>query len=185
MNRTDLTAKLGVFNGLKIRQEKPGYSESYYNLMENLAGFTGRLLPSLGLCPESIRATAGENGAILMIEEGEAHYILKIGIWEGELFTSSVFYEKLANAGVSTPRMLHFDVTKRLIPYEFQVLEVLAGSDVDALPPSFRKQAGRLMGQTLRRVHAIAVEGFGAPLPTGRWSCGFMPVFFISCLLWI
>jgi aminoglycoside phosphotransferase (APT) family kinase protein len=95
---------------------------------------------------------------------------VRIGIWEGELYTSNVFYAKLADAGVPAPLVLAYDDTKRVIPFEYQVVEHLEGVDLRQVPEPLRHRAGQLVGEALGRAHAITIDGFGAPLAQGGWS---------------
>ncbi len=165
-----LTQKLHGLSRPNIRQEKPGYAPAYYDLMERLEEYAAALLRGIGIVPDQISGGPGETGAFLKATHGAAAVFIKIGIWDGELFTSNVFYEKLQATDIPTPQVLHFDASKRLIPYEFQVLEFLPGSDVSQLPARYHPRAGRLIGQALREVHRIEVDGFGSPSPTGDWS---------------
>jgi Ser/Thr protein kinase RdoA (MazF antagonist) len=153
-----------------IRREKPGYSDAYYALLEQLEHYAALLLSHLGLVPQHLSGGPGETGAVLRVQAGSTRVVIRINVWEGELYTSTVFFRKLEGTGVPTPEVLHFDASKCVLPYEYQVLEWLPGQDLSHLPPHLHRQAGYLMGQALRRMHRVPVEGFGAPLPAGGWS---------------
>jgi Ser/Thr protein kinase RdoA (MazF antagonist) len=56
------------------------------------------------------------------------------------------------------------------IPFMYEILEFVEGSDIDRLPPASRRGATVIVGETLAQMHEIAVDGFGSITAAGAWS---------------
>ena len=170
----ELRQSLRGLNRPHIRVEKPGYAEAYYDLAEQLAGSVAAVLDATNLLPRQVQGGPGETGAnvrlIFKDASPDASLMLRLNIWDGELFASNVFYERARAGGINTPRVVHFDASHRVVPYDFQIITMLPGQPLTHFPPSLHRRAGAQVGQALRHVHAVSVEGFGAPLTDGRWS---------------
>lgn len=152
-----------------VRATKPGYSEEYYALFDAAPEYLARVMPGLGVVPSEATARAGEEGLVALLSDGQRRAVVKIGAY-GNLLTTAAFYRLLRGTGVPVPRVFHFDDTRRLIPYEYLVMEALPGQEAGQLPADARRAAGFLAGQALRRVHEIEPGGFGYPLSGGGWS---------------
>ena len=111
----------------------------------------------------------GEIGAVfeMALDDGSA-LVLKVYPealhWkmQKEVLVTRLLDGKL---GVSTPRILLADDSKRLLALNFVVMRRLAGDSVISLEPSLdradTKAIYRQMGRALREMHAIALEAFG------------------------
>lgn len=152
-----------------VRAAKKGYAEEYYVLVDAAPEYLARVLPVLGFMPREATTVVGEEGLIARLSDGQRRVVLKISAY-GRLLTTVSFYRLLYGTGVPVPQVLHFDDTRRVIPYEYMVMEALPGQEAGHLSAGAQRAAGVLMGQALRRVREIEPGGFGYPLPGGGWS---------------
>lgn len=152
-----------------VRAAKKGYAEEYYALFDNAPEYLARVVPALGFVPREATAIIGEEGLVVQLSDGQRRAVVKI-IAYGVLLTTVAFYRLLRGTGVPVPQVLHFDDTRRVIPYEYMVMEALPGQEAGQLPAAAQHAAGVLTGQALCRAHEIEPGGFGYPLPGGGWS---------------
>jgi aminoglycoside phosphotransferase (APT) family kinase protein len=152
-----------------IRALKPGYAQEYYALFDGAAEYLARIVPALGFIPCEVTVRAGEEGLIACCVAAREQAVVKIAAYGG-LLTTTTFYQLAGSAGIPVPAVRLWDLSSRVIPYEYLVMDLLPGKEATVLPPPMRRQAGFLTGQTLRRLHAVPAGGFGAPLDGGRWS---------------
>ena len=153
-----------------IRKSKPGYSEGFYDIFEHLDEYANQVFNAVDIKPRRIKAMEGETGVILKVFDGKQNIIIKINPYDGDLYTSTYFYQKLENTGIPTPKILFFDDSKKVIPYDFQGMEYLDGVDIKGIPKKLHKRAGVLTGEVLQKIHKIKVDGFGWPLRRGGWG---------------
>jgi len=149
---------------------KAGRSPAYGDIVTHIDDYLARLLARLGIHPRAVAALESETTIAMRVWGVEGTYLVKINPWHGDLFVSEYFYGRLAARGLPVPRVLLYDNTATLIPYEAQVLTWLDGVDLRGVPPALHRQAGALVGHALRAVHEIPTAGFGTPHPDGAWS---------------
>lgn len=152
------------------RKSKPSYSKEFYDIFENLDEYSEKIFSATRIRPKKITLLEGETSVILKVFDGSNNIIVKIDPFPGNLFISNYFYQRLEETDVPVPKVFHFDDSCKIIPYDFQVLEFLDGTDLRKIPTKFYKQAGVLVGKALKKVHNIKTNGFGYPLTSDRWS---------------
>jgi aminoglycoside phosphotransferase (APT) family kinase protein len=154
-------------------QRKAGRSAAYADIAAHLPHYAARVVAQAGLHVQTARVLESETTVALRLEAVEGPVVLKISPHRDDLRVSTYFFERLTALGpqaVPAPRVLLFDPTCTTIPYEFQIMEWLDGSDARALPPELHHAAGRVVGQSLRCLHRLAADGFGRPRPEGGWT---------------
>jgi hypothetical protein len=165
-----MTSAFKDINKPTIRKSKPGYPEGYYDIFENLENYAPKVFKKTGINPKEIKVMEGETGVILKVFDGNNNIITKINPFPGDLFTSNYFFKKLENFDVPVPQVLYFDDSRSIIPYDFQVLDYIDGVDIRSIPEKFHHKAGFLVGEILRKIHQVKVDGFGWPLSEGGWG---------------
>lgn len=153
-----------------IRKIKVGYSEGYYDIFENLDEYVSKILETIKIKSKDTEVLEGETSVILKTRDKNKNLIIKINPFRNDLYTSNYFYKKLESRNIPIPRVLYFDDAYKIIPYDFQVLEFLDGINLGEIPSKYHREAGVLVGQTLREIHKVPVDGFGWPLPKGGWG---------------
>ena len=73
--------------------------------------------------------------------------------------------------GLPVPRIIFYDKTKKLIPYEFVIMSKLEGEDLDfvwnKLSKKEQMQIAEKMGEILGKIHSVKFNSFGLLLPKG------------------
>jgi Ser/Thr protein kinase RdoA (MazF antagonist) len=149
---------------------KAARSPSYGDIVAHLDDYLRRLLRCLDIRPCGACVLESETTVAVRVWGVEGTYLIKISPTRGDLFVSDYFYARLAEWGLSVPRVLLHDDTATLIPYEAQVLTWLDGVDLRGVPQALHRPAGTLVGRFLRTLHQIPADGFGTPYPIGGWS---------------
>jgi Ser/Thr protein kinase RdoA (MazF antagonist) len=156
-----------------LAQRKASRSPQYADIAAHLPQYVARVAAHVGLHVQEARVLESETNVTLRLEAAEGPVVLKISPWCEDLQVSTYFFEQLAALGahgVPVPRVLLFDATCTIIPYEIQMVEWLDGIDARALPGHLHHAAGRAVGESLRRIHHLAADGFGRPHPAGGWT---------------
>jgi aminoglycoside phosphotransferase (APT) family kinase protein len=155
---------------LALAQAKAGRSRDYRQIATHLALYVERVLAHLDIQPAGVTVLDGETNVTMRVDTAEARYVLKISPWPDDLSVSTYYYQRLEATGAPIPRVVAFDDSRTVIPYDVQVLAWIDGTDGRDLPPQFQEEAGRLMGRALRQIHGLNTDGVGSPLPAGGWS---------------
>ena len=97
-------------------------------------------------------------------------YILRVGLGleagSGFLFYLERWAAAAANAaGLPSPRVVFIDISRRHCPFDFQVIEFLAGRQLTEFDSEELKVQALLeqFSALLARLHGVAVQGFGWP----------------------
>jgi aminoglycoside phosphotransferase (APT) family kinase protein len=95
---------------------------------------------------------------IMRIADGEApDFALYLDAWAGE---------NLGPHGVPVPRVAVVDLTRSRAPFEFAIVQRAVGEGLSGVPAGERFRAVlRSLGRTVRRLHAVPVDGFGLVVP--------------------
>lgn len=93
------------------------------------------------------------SGVVYFKSEHEGHSVAAVA-WA---------YEKAAHVGVPAPEVLHLDLTREHWPNEFVLMTAVTGTDLEHHPLDGADlvQAIEGYGGLLRRLHGIAIKGFG------------------------
>lgn len=155
---------------LAMAQAKAGRSRDYQEIATHLALYVERVLAHLGIQPAGVTVLDSETNVTMRVDTPETRYVLKISPWPDDLYVSTYFYQRLEATGAPIPRVVAFDDSRTVIPYDVQVLAWIDGADGRDLPPGLQEEAGRLMGRALRQIHGLSTDGVGSPQPEGGWS---------------
>ncbi len=80
------------------------------------------------------------------------------------------WYAEAKKANVSTPRLITYDLSEKIVPYKYMISKY-----IDGRPPSWdsrelQYRAGIFTGKALRRLHKRCVNGFGSLNQDNKWS---------------
>lgn len=155
-----------------IRQQKPGRSDGYYEIGANLDTYLDLIAHELKLKIINASKLIGESSINLKLDTDTSSYILKIDPWVGVLKTSKVFFD-LVNQNVPnapTPKIIAYDDSKIVIPYEFILLNYIDHSKPELLENTHKFEAGRLLGEVFKDIHKVDVDGYGSPQGDNQWQ---------------
>lgn len=155
---------------LSIRKVKPNYSDARYDIFENLDDYASKIFELIKINPRNVDVLGGETSVIIKVKDKGGNIVIKINPFDNDLYASNYFYTKLEDTNIPIPKVLYFDDSHKIIPYDFQVLEFLNGADLRKIPHKYHKKAGFLISKILSEIHKIRVDGFGWPLPKGGWG---------------
>lgn len=102
----------------------------------------------------AFRITVGDRDLFFRAADGDDDYML----------AESCLMELAADAGVPAPRIFHTDVDGRTAPFRFQIMERCSGTSLADLQREDRldeRAIGEDLGRLLRRLHGVALDGFG------------------------
>ena len=119
---------------------------------------------------------------IVRVADGETpDFGLQLDAWAGD---------NLPARGVPVPRVTCLDLSRSRAPFEFAIVQRAEGTlfaDIARDGPSFPGLV-RSLGEIVKRLHTVAVEGFGliaSPNPPsaeiGRGSCSSWPHYLLRC----
>ncbi len=145
------------------------YSKEYYRIVRTLPRLIGTILAKEDMEGATTRLLeGGYSDVVLLAERGDRRRVIKIPIEEGSA-TNEVYWYSVVNAcGLAAPRLVAYDISKRSVPYVYEVLE-----HVNGRVPSSRGElydAGLFAGKQLRALHRIRTTGFGSMTMRG-WNC--------------
>lgn len=144
----------------------PNQTEGFYNLRENLGAYFLQIAEKYLLIPEKIKLIdGGINSVLIKFKNKHSSYLLKITA-NKDATSEIFFYRALSANNLPVPKIINFNLTEGLIPYQFFIMEEVEGvqsfqghtNDKTAI------SGGYLYAKELKKVHNIAVNGFGKPL---------------------
>jgi aminoglycoside phosphotransferase (APT) family kinase protein len=83
---------------------------------------------------------------------------------ETVMLTEKLVTDKVRSVGLPTNHILHVDLTRKLVPFDFQIQETLEGTDPEVNFPDSHSEYDRLsfeLGQYIARLSEVSLEGFG------------------------
>ena len=152
-----------------IERRKPGRAGLYYSLFQQLPELVDRVLQGHNIQGHQVRQLEGETNAVVEVASTTGKLIIKISPYD-DLATERYFYEALTRRELPAPKVVAADFSRHNVPFMYEILEYIEGSDVDHLIVAKHERAGNAVGRILRRLHGIEVPGFGHPMPDGSWS---------------
>ncbi len=104
---------------------------------------------------------------VLLATKGEIKRIIKISI-DDTLQNEVYWYKEAKKAKVDLPRLISYDLSKKYIPYKYCIMTYIDGK----LPNSkaLLYSAGVFVGNALRRLHKLHVNGFGSLDSNNNWT---------------
>ncbi|MBU0975368.1 MAG: aminoglycoside phosphotransferase family protein [Patescibacteria group bacterium] len=161
-------AQLFNLSNKKIRKIKPGFSENYYKIVENLDNYFTTIVDRLNVEVVYAKRLAGETNINIYFETiPEEKLILRISPWRNELLTSSIFFDLLVENKIPSPEVIKYDTTLEIVPFEYQIITFIEHdqtySDKDV------ERMGNVYGKVLRKIHLIKTRGFGQPKSKNAW----------------
>ncbi|MFT4307938.1 MAG: phosphotransferase family protein [Candidatus Woesearchaeota archaeon] len=113
--------------------------------------------------------TSGNMNLLFEVVTDRGTLVLKL-VREGyTLGKDLVVYSMLEERGVPVPRVLFVDRSKRIVSFEYYLMEKLPGRMLRFTPLSDSQREGlyRVLGSTLARIHSIRLPAFGWLLEEG------------------
>lgn len=151
-----------------VRKAKPGLSDSYYKVVENLNKYFVAIVNESNTKVVDARRLAGETNVNVYFEtEENEKFALRVSPWTGQLLTSSIFYNKLEENKIPSPREIKYDASLSVIPFEYQIITFVEHDEIDASQND--KKMGFAYGKILRKIHNIKTNGFGQPKVSNTW----------------
>ncbi|MCK5334291.1 MAG: aminoglycoside phosphotransferase family protein [Candidatus Aenigmarchaeota archaeon] len=85
---------------------------------------------------------------------------------------TEIFWRKKAHENnIPTPRAIFVDISRKKIPYMFEVLEFIEGTNLRFVSSEFKYVFAKLIGAKLKKLHCIQVNGFGNAYTEDHWNC--------------
>lgn len=145
------------------------YSDAWRQVLWRLGDHVTSIVRALNMRPREVNLIGETRDyvAVRISTPGE-HLVLKLAP-ESDL-SGEIFFYRTANAQqLPTPRVIHADVTRSLVPCMYALESYLGGMSAARIADAYMlRAAARQLGRTLRRMHRIGVPGFGRP-SAGRW----------------
>jgi aminoglycoside phosphotransferase (APT) family kinase protein len=151
-----------------LEQKRQSYFKEKYDRPE-LAGLVrracGELLGSPVLEVAPLRADG--NHIAFIVTHGERRYFFRADDGTGDddyMLAESRLMQLAAGQGVPVPEVYHTDVSRSRCPFRFQLMACCADPCLNVFNKSGllnQETVPRQLGQHLRRLHAIPLEGFG------------------------
>lgn len=139
-------------------------------MMRDYAAITDKIMSLNGLNGARLRLLKGGYvNIVLLAERGSTKRVIKISV-DDKLQNEVYWYPEAEKANVSTPKLIMYDLSRKVIPYKYMISSYIAGK-----PPSWdsrelQYRAGIFTGKALRRLHSRHVNGFGSLNHNNRWS---------------
>ncbi|MDD3647287.1 MAG: aminoglycoside phosphotransferase family protein [Candidatus Dojkabacteria bacterium] len=145
-----------------IRKTKPGFSEKYYKIIENLDEYFLAILLGLGVEAVTVKRLAGETNINIYFKTNlNEELVLRISPWNKELLTSSIFYDLLTKNKIPSPKVIKYDSTLKIIPFEYQIISYIKHDKFNSTYS--KQQMGKAYGKILKKMHRIKTPGYGKP----------------------
>lgn len=139
-------------------------------IMKDYTAITDKILSLNGLRGARLRPLKGGYvNIVLLATKGSTKRVIKISV-DDKLQSEVYWYAEAKKANVSTPRLVTYDLSKKIIPYKYMISSYIEGK-----PPSWdsrelQRHAGIFTGKALRRLHQRRVNGFGSLNQDNKWS---------------
>ncbi len=146
-----------------FRIENPGHSDAYYSILSNLEKLSKEILGRSEITASDLRLIKTDNDDVdLLIKTAEGKEFLA-RISADERLANEIFvYRNMWDNGIRAPKVLAYDISKRALPYIYEIIENLSGNPPTELSSKTFYSAGVAVGTILRNLHNIEVVGFGA-----------------------
>lgn len=120
----------------------------------------------LGVPAERVRVLPTNTGSLVCeVEHRGGSVVFKTSRGEDERMHAEAWTcDRLRACGVPVPRVLAVDVSRRLLPCAFLIMEKVPGEPLDEVLRARSSQTPSLLreaGEHLRRIHAVTLEGAG------------------------
>lgn len=148
-----------------------GYSEAWERVLSRLGDYVQTIARSLNLRPTEVVWFGQTNQHLLVRLSTAANYFVLRIAPETDLI-NEVFFGRLMNqAGLPAARLIHHDLRRTLVPFDYLLEGYVCGSSAAQLDPEAHQlyAVAHRTGQVLRQIHRIKVGGWGRPNAQGRW----------------
>ncbi len=153
-------------------RSKLGYTENYYRIMENLKDIFAEIVnkANIDLEDANLMETGYTNVSILVRDTNKQKYLMKISA-DDRLFAEIFWYKKVYENEINVPKIIISDYSKKEIPFMYEVLEFIEGIHTNnKVSLELQYKGAYLVGQELRQLHKIPVDGFGTIDTNGKWT---------------
>ncbi len=107
---------------------------------------------------------------ISVTDQTSKKYFVKI-CPDNSIMTEIFWREKAHKNNIPTPGTIFADTSRKKIPYMFEVLEFIEGTNLRFTSSVFEYVFAKLIGAKLKKLHCIQVNGFGNACNEGQWNC--------------
>jgi aminoglycoside phosphotransferase (APT) family kinase protein len=143
--------------------------EEISSILENLDEYIKAIFSDLKLTVIRVQRLGGQDSVNILVETPKQKHVLKINPWVGVLRNAIQFFdlvkEYLPKAPI--PNVIAFDTSKKIIPYEYLIMSYI---DHVSLREVDEFSAGTQLGEVLKEIHKIKVEGFGISTGDSEWQ---------------
>lgn len=149
--------------------ERPG---AYFATRYDQPGLTEQVAAAcadaLGSAPTAVTPLRAEGNHLAFAVKHDGRRLLfraDDGLGDDDyLLAESAAMSLAADAGLPVPRVLHTDIGRRACPWRFHLVEFRADARLDRLDRAGtldRSAIARALGEHLRRLHSVALPGYG------------------------
>jgi len=162
--------KYEQLNRYDIAPDDERYSDAWRRVLARLGDYTAIIVQSLNVRPSAVTLLAQTSSYVLVrLSTPSEHVVLRIAP-EGDLGGEIYFGRMLTAHQLPTARIVHYDLTGALVPFNYMLESYIGGvSALQLHEPHFVRDVARQVGRTLRRIHRIGAHGWGRPNAAGRW----------------
>ncbi len=162
--------KYEYLNRYDIAPDDERYSDAWRRVLARLGDYTAIIVRSLNMRPGAITLLAQTSSHVLVrLSTPSEHVVLRIAP-EVDLGGEIYFGRMLTAHQLPTARIIHYDLTGALVPFNYIIESYIGGvSALQLHKPHFIRAAARQVGRALRRIHRTRAHGWGRPNAAGRW----------------
>lgn len=149
-----------------------GYNDAWSRVLSRLGEYTGMIMRALNMRPAEVSLLAQTHAHILVrVSSPGEHLVLRIAP-EGHLIREVFFGRTMAQHHLPAAPIVYADLKRSVVPFDYTLERYICGvgaHQIDSRAPHLLRPAARQAGRILRRMHRVAMPGWGMPSAAGRW----------------
>ncbi|HUD44083.1 MAG TPA: aminoglycoside phosphotransferase family protein [Patescibacteria group bacterium] len=133
------------------------------NLLANSSLYATQILNADSRTSNFSRLEGGHMSTTFLVETSESRRVLKLYPYDRLAFGENYLFDQWNKANIPVPNILHSDFTKLLVPFSYQMMEFVSGSNTEfaGLSEENRHTVLASIAKYLRRAHEIHLDEFG------------------------
>lgn len=154
----------------QIKPVGAAMNDAWQRVLGRLGDYTALVVGAANLRPSAVTFYAQTEQFVLVriLVAGE-YLILRIAP-EEDMAAYVFFVRTMSGQKLPSVRIIQRDLSRTRVPFAYTIESFVPGLPATTLSDeALLRSAGRQAGQTLRRMHRIAVPGVGRPNALGRW----------------
>jgi hypothetical protein len=154
----------------QIKPVGAAMNDAWQRVLGRLGDYTALVVGAANLRPSAVTFYAQTEQFVLVriLVAGE-YLILRIAP-EEDMAAYVFFVRVMSGQKLPSVRIIQRDLSRTRVPFAYTIESFVPGLPATTLSDeALLRGAGRQAGQTLRRMHRIAVPGVGRPNALGRW----------------